>query len=368
MKRSFHPILLIASIASIHFSAYAQSSTVLNDPRSVAPFRVCFSDENGGTWPANYVKADQPRPFCFNQNLTLDEYKNFTMVEKDVFVATAMWQSYFKSKNSVHIKLISDVSRSRSGGEAMPGETLALSGPMDDTPVKVVEPSALTTLIGHQNDFLSARERIDIKIDLHPHDTQAEGAAYCYDPMPTSSTWHCQPNRKVRDLTSVILHELGHGYGIRSLRMRNEKNYGNFFNNKISAFDYQTNRDDRYHDLLANYADHFAQAQNPLVFTGASTKAYLVSQHQSPYLPLCNLASGDRNFSQNFSHFCYGSCEHPILMSGNWCLWKNSQPYRLVISDLELHILYDIGYAPVLKTTTAVDDLRSVLFNPQANQ
>ena len=340
------------------------AETILKDPASVAPFQLCFTAAGDAPWPQDFVTSTQTLPFCLDQNLTMHRYNALTSFEKDFFVAVAMWQYYFNSSYTVRINTVFSSVGARFGGDALPGgsknETVTLSDGTTQA-VTVYYPSALGTLRGQNTG-----QPEDILVTITGEvPSSGHGLDYCVDTTPTLSQRHCVPNRKIRDAVSLLLHELNHGYGIKTLRGRKADNYGDFESNKISTFDYETNNGGNYHDLLNNYANYFTPAdQHPIVFTGKSTMHYLSQAGASPYLTICNVAPGDPSYTQNFMHYCTGDCEHPLLMGGLWCLSKAPKaPYRVSMESVDLHVLSDLGYTPVLKTKTVVKDLRETLFN-----
>jgi len=336
--------------------------TVIRNPDAVAPFELCFAGDN---WPKNFV--DPNNAGCLTQNLTVDDYKKLSGFQKDFFVAVTMWQSYFYGQKPVHIQAFVNVQRPRSGGNAMPGQITETV--VDGQTMTVVSPRALSKLQGnlssensyprrtwrYRHNRQNQAESPDILVSINP--TQ-EGQVYCIDEHPTG-TRVCKSHQNLRDMGVILLHELGHGYGIRSLRKRGgSQGYGEFQNDRLSAFDLQINHAPGF-NFLAAYRDHAS-----FVFTGSNTVAYLKSIGWPQYLPICNALA-----TQNFSHFCVTSCnkpaknqQNPDLMDGTWCLWKDKTK-RLEISSLDLHVLSDIGYASVLKTTTADPQLRKRLFN-----
>ncbi len=372
MKNLFLFIILEFCINSLVFA----QDTVIKDPNLVAPFKLCFTNDGPDSWPTVplgrnkvvFIKPDQPLPLCLTQNLSITDYKNLTAFEKDFFVAVSMWQSYFKSFNPVNIKVVVDNSKPRFSGGSMHGASKFLET-TSNKKVMVIYPSSLSTMLGDNPSHLD----YDIQVTIKPlRSATYNQSKHCYDDNPTGKR-SCNPQIG-HDLTSVITHELGHGYGIASNRVRKEQsNYGGFFKNQMLAFDFQTNNDSQHPALLNNYGSYFIEGAHPIFFTGKSTVAYLNRQNLPSYLPICNLAKSDHNRSQNFSHFCNIDCSRPAsasniqdLMGGQWCLWTPQSQTRLNISSLDLHILYDIGYAPILKTTTADPDLRNNLFNPKS--
>jgi len=310
-------LLLTFSLIGLTGQALA-SNTVIENPDSVAPFHLCFTNDGPQEFPSatdsplSLLKPSQTLPFCLSQDLSIDAYKQLSIFEKDVFAAVAMWQSYFNSEHPVNINIIINLHAPRCEGGSFPGKTL--SKPLtlsdgDQTTIDIVYPSALTSLLGQ-----NVQGTPDIKISFHPAEQNGLAAIpLCYDMTPTKSNKHCVAGgHRGRDITTTMLHELGHGYGIRSLRKRTEQgrrhHYGDFINNQISAYDYQTNNENDYHDLFNDYQAYYANHAHPLLFTGNSTVQYRESNGLSGPLPLCNQVTGEDDFSQNFAHFCFTSC------------------------------------------------------------
>lgn len=352
----------------LFLSSALANNTVIQNPSQVAPFHLCFLNHASNVnaiqnnhRTITYMKSSQSSPFCLNQNLTQTQYQTLTLFEKDTFVAASMWQYYFNSTHPIWINVRVNNNRGRAGGNAEPGKRVwkEIFSNGKYKRVLVVYPSALTQMLGEAE---SLTPNMLVTINVHTM------ANFCFDQTPTLANRSCQ-QKDVRDVTSVMLHEMGHGYGIRSLRTRNLNatyGYGNFPRQRVSAFDFQTNNRNGHSNLLENYASYFID--HPILFTGKATTNYLKS-HNKPYpLRICNYPQGVPNFSQNFAHFCYTSCtspsanlDYPDLM-GMWCLWHIQTQPRLNITDLDLNVLSDIGYAPVLKTTHALRNIRQTLF------
>lgn len=132
------------------------SNTVISDPSSVTPFRVCLTNDGPQSWPQgsdnplSMLTPTQSIPFCLNQDLTLADYKQLSVFEKDIFTAVAMWASYFNSQNTLTINLVINMRSPRCSGDALPGSTETksvslLDGTQQD--INVVYPSALHTLM-----------------------------------------------------------------------------------------------------------------------------------------------------------------------------------------------------------------------------
>lgn len=398
--------LLISSVI------YADGATSFLKPSAkVAPFKACFvlnpkeSDKWSSPWylnPQDAAKVNNGTPVCYDQNTSVDQYKNMSSFEKAAFVATAMWQYYWTSDKPIQINFQPDSSGPRFGGLSVAGLghqlTYVDKNNNADPNYEVYPPSALSIMGGNQS---AGGVVINVYINQ-----QFGLNNYCFDPTPSNpgKPASCDNSQvsHVWDVTSVLAHELGHGYGFASIRDNSgDASEGDFYDKEINLFDFNTNNQqlskkpvsgpycmlgNKYYscDFLKPYADEFAQNRNLILFTGANTVSYLKSQkykvpaNGTGYKPIqsgkvygaaiCNLMDGNK--SQNFSHFSTTGVNPPKnpvttdLMS-LWLLW-NPDDGRLDISSLDLNVMKDLGY-PV-KTTTALngDDLRKTLFNNAA--
>jgi hypothetical protein len=390
-------LFLSICLAIYVLPSYAVEYAIKN-PSQVGAFKLCFANNdpeirNAAQWPVAvqnsqhaqiFLTAEQLKnmPFCVTQNLTVSEYHTLTTFEKDFFVAVSEWQSYFKNTDPVRITMVPNLVLRGEGGGMVPGQQTLRTVTRrngDHVSVRVVEPRALDTMSGIETQSDSPS---DIVISLNPNVLRAKTKEFCFDQNPTGANIVCQ-NPMGRDLPSVMLHELGHGYGITSARIRSQKarvSYGDFFRRgriaRVSALDFQTNNSaERPGEFLLSYKNYFSpNGGHPILFTGPITVAYLHQQaYQSPSadeygVAMTNAIVDGKDSTQNFSHFLNpNECQNkafplPQPLMGLWCRWKH--PSRLAVDTLTLSVLADEGYAPYMRTTTAVPNLQATLFNP----
>jgi hypothetical protein len=155
---------------------------------------------------------------------------------------------------------------------------------------------------------------------------------YWFDPQPELRSAPVPTNKG--DFMSVVLHEMGHGFGFTGFR--------NFFTGQISGST-ATQFDDRSYFGGNGNAIAPDGSRNPMFFRGDHAASVYGSD-----VHLTNKPPGDRNFGQNYFHFsdCTGDGLEGTLMNG--CVLPNGE--RLEITPFDVAVLADLGY-PIVEAS-----------------
>jgi len=164
---------------------------------------------------------------------------------------------------------------------------------------------------------------------------------YWLDPLPQARTTPVDPG--MGDFISVVMHELGHGFGIAGFRDHTPgPNYGEFFGPTITVFDSMT-----YFGGDGNPTDTNGDP-NPMFFSGSAAANVFGGD-----VLISNVPQGGSLAGQNFYHL--GTCGDPEILTGslmNGCTIPNGE--RLDITPLDLAIFADLGY-PLTELTQPGD-------------
>ena len=164
---------------------------------------------------------------------------------------------------------------------------------------------------------------------------------YWFDPQPELRTAAVPANKG--DFLSVVLHELGHGFGFTGYR---DFSTGQIPGNTATQFD------DR---------SYFGGNGNPIANDGTRNPMYFRGDNAASLyggdLHLTHKPPGHPNYGQNFFHLsnCDGDGLEGTLMNG--CVLPNGA--RLGITPFDLAVISDLGY-PIVAPSADYNDNGSV--------
>jgi hypothetical protein len=152
---------------------------------------------------------------------------------------------------------------------------------------------------------------------------------YWFDPQPELRSATVPTSKG--DFLSVVLHEMGHGFGMAGFR---DFNTGKIIGSTATQFDDASN--------FGGNGEPFAPdgEPNPLYFGGGHVVGVYGSE-----LPLTHKPAGDLLFSQNFYHLSACSAGAPDGLQGalmNGCALPSGN--RLYITQADLALFADLGY------------------------
>jgi len=284
-------------------SCLAASLAVSTQAMAAPSFTINYVDDASGTFASRgWLDADS----LFQQNIR---------------AAAGQWGNLFDTDETLVIRVDTTSFAARAGGGFSYGRFLYANA----NGKQVWEVGSLTRMLTGANPGETAFG-YDIVLGFDEAFVQQH---YWFDPQPLLRTAAVPANKG--DFVSVVLHELGHGFGIAGNR---DFASGQLLTTAISQFD----------DLSyfgGNGSPFNVQGQpNPLFFGGDQAAAVYGSD-----LPLTHKAVGDPNFGQNFYHL--SACD-PLAPDGlettlmNGCVLPHGE--RLDITPYDRAVMGDLGY------------------------
>jgi hypothetical protein len=244
-----------------------------------------------------------------------------SLFQQNIRAAANLWGAQFDSNETIVMNIDPVSFAARAGGTNTLGRFLYENSAGKD----VWEFGPLTRILTGDNpgeDFYG----YDILLGFDAEFVQAN---YWFDPQPELRSASVPSNKG--DFVSVVLHEMGHGFGMTG--------YRDYDTSEITG-DTATQFDDlSYYGGDGNPFDPDG-APNPLFFGGNFAASLYGSD-----LPLTHKPADDFRFSQNFYHLSAcdaGSADglEGTLMNG--CVLPNGE--RLYITQFDLATYADMGY------------------------
>jgi hypothetical protein len=243
-----------------------------------------------------------------------------SLFQRNIRAAANLWAAHFTSNATIVIKVDNHSYAARAGGTSSNGRLLYTNA----AGKKVWEPGPLTRVLTGSNPGQTAWG-FDILLGFDANFVQNN---YWFDPQPDLRTTAVPSNKG--DFISVVMHELGHGFGMTG--------YRNFDTGLISGPD-TTLFEDKSYFGGNGAAIGGGGVRNPMFFRGDLGKGVYGSD-----LHLVNVRSTDVNFSQNYFHLSScGSADDGLrgtLMNG--CVLPNGA--RLDITAFDAAVYGDLGY------------------------
>ncbi len=241
--------------------------------------------------------------------------------QRNIRAAAALWGSQFDSDATIEMHVDPTSFAARAGGTFSLGRHLYVNAAGKN----VWEAGPLTRILTGANPSAHS-VGFDMRLGF---DAQYLENNYWLDPQPELRSAPVPAGKG--DFLSVVLHEMGHGFGMAGFR---DFHTGEMTGNTATQFD-----DASYFD---GNGEPFAPGgnPNPLYFGGDHVAGAYGSD-----LPLTHKPAGDFLFSQNFYHLSAcssGAADglHSTLMNG--CALPSGN--RLYITQTDLAVYADLGY------------------------
>jgi hypothetical protein len=249
-----------------------------------------------------------------------------SLFQQNIRAAANLWAAHFNSTANIVVKVDNHSYAARAGGTSSNGRQLYTNA----AGKKVWEPGPLTRVLTGSNPGQTSTG-FDIKLGF---DTSFVQNNYWFDPQPTLRTAAVPSNKG--DFISVVMHELGHGFGMTGYRA--------FDTGVVAGADTTLFEDKSY--FGGNGTAIAGGVRNPMYFRGDNAKTVYGSD-----LHLVNVRSTDPNYSQNYFHLSTcGSSDDGLrgtLMNG--CVLPNGS--RLDITALDAALFGDLGYPLITKSS-----------------
>jgi hypothetical protein len=247
-----------------------------------------------------------------------------SLFQQNIRAAANIWGSRFNSNATIVMRVDTVSFSARAGGTNTTGRLLYTNA----AGKKVWEFGPLTRILTGSNPGATTYG-YDIKLGF---DVQYTENNWWIDPHPTLRTDPVPSNKG--DFMSVVLHEMGHGFGMTG--------YRDFPTGQILGPDATQFDDKSYFGGNGNPVAP-SGARNPMYFRGNSAAALFGRD-----LSLVNKPPGDFHYSQNYFHLSACDSAAPDGLEGtlmNGCVLPNGQ--RMTITPYDLAVYADIGYPVV---------------------
>jgi len=249
-----------------------------------------------------------------------------SLFQQNIRAAANLWAARINSNQTIVVRVDTHSYSARAGGTNSSGRFLYTNS----AGKKVWEPGPLTRVLTGSNPGQTAYG-YDILLGF---DASFVENYYWFDPQPALRTATVPSNRG--DFVSVVMHELGHGFGMTG--------YRDFPTGQILGPD----------AMLFDDKSYFGGNGNPIAFDGSRNPMFFRGNNAAALyggdLHLTNQNPGDFNYSQNYFHLsaCGGTSDglEGTLMNG--CVLPEGS--RLDITPFDIAVFKDLGYPLVTQT------------------
>ena len=244
-----------------------------------------------------------------------------SLFQRNIAAAANLWGQRFNSNARILVKVDPMSFVARAGGTNSLGRILYRNADGDD----VWEAGPLTRILTGNNPS-ATNFGYDILLGF---DAAFVESHYWFDPEPQTRSASV-PNNK-GDFVSVVMHELGHGFGLTGFR--------DFATGQIPG-SIATQMDDL--SYFGGNGNPFSPTgeRNPMFFRGERAAQVFGSD-----LPLTHTPQGHFLYGQNYFHLSACNSSAPDGLEGslmNGCSLPNGQ--RLNITPFDAAVLADMGY------------------------
>jgi hypothetical protein len=248
-----------------------------------------------------------------------------SLFQQDIRAAANLWGARFASDAAINVQIDTHSYAARAGGTNSSGRLLYTNA----AGKKVWEPGPLTRILTGSNPGATTYG-YDILLGF---DASFVENYYWFDPQPQLRTAQVPANRG--DFVSVVMHELGHGFGMTGYR---DFPTGQILGSDATLFDDHT---------------YFGGNGNPIAADGSRNSMFFRGTYSASLygsdLHLTNKPPGDLNYSQNYFHLSSCSGDDGLgLTLMNGCVLPNGT--RLPITPFDLGVFADLGYPIVIPT------------------
>jgi len=254
----------------------------------------------------------------FAQRGWLNEQSDF---QRNIRAAAALWSEHVDGDVTLNVQVEADRAVVRAGGTFSLGRLLGT----DDEGRQVFEPGPLTRILTGSNPG----GPVDMFLSFNASFVEEN---YFFDPQPGMRM--APVPLGMTDFVSIVLHEMGHGFGINGFRsFAGDATFGEFVSDVITNYDELT-----FYDGDGEPRGNSGQLNN-MFFAGARAGDVFGGP-----VPLAFLEPSEPLFTQNYYHL--GTCGDPPLVENslmNGC----SVPVdgsRLFITPVDVQVLVDLGY------------------------
>ena len=244
-----------------------------------------------------------------------------SLFQRNIAAAANLWGQRFASNARIIVKVDPMSFAVRAGGTHSLGRRLHTNSEGND----VWEAGPLTRILTGNNPG-ATHSGYDILLGF---DAAFVESHYWFDPEPQGRSTPVPANKG--DFVSVVMHELGHGFGITGFR---DFETGEIFGSIATQMD----------DLsyFGGNGNPFSPSgdRNPMYFRGERAAEIFGSHVPLPHKPVGHLLYG-----QNFFHLSACSSGAPDGLEGtlmNGCSLPNGE--RLPITPIDTAVLADMGY------------------------
>jgi hypothetical protein len=246
-----------------------------------------------------------------------------SLFQQDIRAAANLWGAHISSNANIVVRVDTHSYAARAGGTNSSGRLLYTNAAGKN----VWEPGPLTRVLTGSNPG-ETFYGYDI---LLVFDASFVENNYWFDPQPDRRSDPVPANEG--DFMSVVMHELGHGFGMTGYR---DFSTGQILGNDATLFD-----------------DHsyFGGNGNPIAPNGSRNSMFFRGDDAASLyggdLHLTNKPPGDPNYSQNYFHLssCSGSGDGLGSTLMNGCVLPNGT--RMEITPFDAAVFADLGYPVV---------------------
>jgi hypothetical protein len=271
-----------------------------------------------------------------------------SIFQRNIRAAADLWGAHIDSNQTIVVRVDTHSFSARAGGTNSSGRLLYTNS----AGKRVWEPGPLTRVLTGSNPGIVWGYDI-----LLGFDASFLQNFYWFDPQPELRSAPVPSDKG--DFMSVVMHELGHGFGMTG--------YRDFATGQIPGIDAMLFDDKSYFGGTGN-AIAPDGSRNAMFFRGDKAASLYGTD-----LHLTNKPPGDPNYGQNYFHLgsCGGSDDGLGSTLMNGCVLPNGT--RMELTPFDLGVFADLGYPIVAPTgdyngNHSVDASDYVLWRKTLNQ